>query len=177
MRDSYNSGSKLNHVVVRPDFQKISKPMELKSQTNFVLNSAGNNFKPTESSETVYGRNNFDILSIQQSKSHSYYAGTMASDIDSSQMNVVSSGIYVGSEHDAGNNSGTVRNGYVIKDNNFADRNDVFFDRYNAAGFKSTRQKEKSSRSVQSTTKTAPVVWDGKSLPKNHKITSRDRTV
>lgn len=175
LRDSYNSGTKLHHVVVRPDYQKISKPMELKGPTNFVLNSAAN--KPTESSETVYGRNNFDILSIQQSKSHSYYAGTMASDIDSSQMNVVSSGIFVGSEQDVGNNSGTVRNGYVIKDKNFADRNDVFFDRYNAAGFKSTRHKEKSQRSVDSTTMPTPLVWDGKNLPKNHKITSRDITV
>lgn len=175
LRDSYNSGSKLNHVVVRPDFQPISKPMELKGQTNYVLNSAANNFKPTESSQPVYGRNNFNILSIEKSKSQSYYGGTMASDIDSSQMNVVSSGIFVGSDQDVGNAGN--RNGYVVKDSSFADRNDVFFDRYNAAGFKSIR--EKSNRAVDTTTKATPPtpVWDGKSLPKNHKITSRDMTV
>lgn len=173
LRDSYNSGSKINQVVVRPDFQKISKPMELKGQTNFVLNSAKNNFKPTESS----ARNKFDIISIEKSKSHSYYGGTMATDIDSSQMNIVSSGIFVGSEHDAGTVSGA-RNGYVVKDSNFSDRNDVFFDRYNAAGFKSVRHRDKSLRSVDTTTKTTTtLVWDGKNLPKNHKITSRDRTV
>lgn len=199
LRDAFSSGTVQYSLSVNPNdkaSRKIVKsPQKTANDKNFVLLSSANTnrtwnrqypnpqmqtsydpindvkeFLQNDSSErTNSSKRGIEILSIQQSKSHSYYAGTVAPPesikqkginarydqpkYDDSMFNVVSTNVRVAHK---GNNK-------------------------LAAGVKGSRRTKKQnfdeSKEIEDDDDTAeeidPIFWNGRRLPDNHKIAKR----
>lgn len=203
LRDAYGAPSNVHQTIIRPESSFYSYRTAQKSTpNNFALSSSMNNMTThtpkNHKYHSSYLPQDIDIVSIQKSQSHSYYAGTIPPETatkyatkrndqfqPSKSFNVVSSGFYVAdvSDHDdKKHNSGKQdsldhdfessdeSSQHLIYDDDYDD-GDTSDDiiRYKNHKNDSTDEKSKSGNNDEESH-----VWDGIHLPKNHKFSSRN---
>lgn len=192
LRDAFSSGTVQYSLAVNPN-GKVSKndaKSKIATDKNFVLLSSANanrtwnrqypkrqssSFDPINdvkeflrfdsSDKTNSSNRGIEILSIQQSKSHSYYAGTVAPPepfkhkginarydqpkYDDSMFNVVSTNVRVGNKGNS-KSVASVTGSRRTKKQNFEE-----------------------SKEFQDDKEIDPIFWHGERLPDNHKLAKR----
>lgn len=201
LRDAYGAPSSVHQTIIRPDSTYNSIRSSQKTSNNFVLSSSVNNITSSTPKNHKYHSSylpqDIDIVSIQKSQSHSYYAGTVPPDTSakyaskrhdqmqpSKSFNVVSSGFYVADVSDRDTKKfDSLKNFQLDHDFDSSDesnQNLLYDDDYDEGetsdevvlykNHKNDYDEEKSKSGESGETN----VWDGVHLPKNHKFSSRN---